>query len=61
MDQLVQQLNDICDAQSFHTGWYLKDPVNTFAPKLPGLGEPAYPSKGRPKSCSIVRSVEKWL
>lgn len=25
MDALVRQLNDLCDAQPFHTGWYLKD------------------------------------
>jgi beta-lactamase class A len=25
MEALVRQLNDLCDAQPFHTGWYLKD------------------------------------
>jgi beta-lactamase class A len=25
METLVRQLNDLCDAQPFHTGWYLKD------------------------------------
>ncbi len=25
MHDLVRQLNDLCDAQPFHTGWYLKD------------------------------------
>ena len=25
MDTLVRQLNDLCDAQPFHTGWYLRD------------------------------------
>ncbi len=25
MHGLVRQLNDLCDAQPFHTGWYLKD------------------------------------
>ncbi len=25
MQDLVRQLNDLCDAQPFHTGWYLKD------------------------------------
>lgn len=25
MDALIQQLNDLCDAQPFHTGWYFKD------------------------------------
>jgi beta-lactamase class A len=26
MQELVQRLNDLCDTQPFHTGWYLKDP-----------------------------------
>ena len=25
MDELVRTLNELCDAQPFHTGWYLKD------------------------------------
>jgi beta-lactamase class A len=25
MQELVRQLNDLCDRQPFHTGWYLKD------------------------------------
>jgi beta-lactamase class A len=25
METLVRQLNDLCDTQPFHTGWYLKD------------------------------------
>ena len=25
MQALVKQLNQLCDAQPFHTGWYLKD------------------------------------
>jgi len=25
MDALIRQLNDLCDAQPFHTGWYFKD------------------------------------
>jgi beta-lactamase class A len=25
MQELVRQLNDLCDTQPFHTGWYLKD------------------------------------
>ncbi len=25
MNDLVQRLNDLCDTQPFHTGWYLKD------------------------------------
>jgi beta-lactamase class A len=25
MEELVRKLNDLCDAQPFHTGWYLKD------------------------------------
>src|SRR5437899_12942406 len=24
MEKLVRRLNDLCDAQPFHTGWYLK-------------------------------------
>ena len=25
MNELVQELNRLCDEQPFHTGWYLKD------------------------------------